>query len=212
MLNNLILAVEDELSRAVGQKIAESKGWSIERVFLKNGKSYLQSNFQVFCNVAKHTTVLLLVDLDSFSCAPSLLQKWTSGAQLPPTLFFRIAVREVESWLLADHEAMKILLETKGKLPLLPDILQDPKAELLKLLRKINKYVREGVVRLDEGGIYQGLAYNAKLGEWVNEHWSPDRAAARSDSLNRLLARLSPNKVIIERETNKNGEQSHAYQ
>jgi hypothetical protein len=129
MQNHLILAVEDELSRAVGQKIAEKAGWSIERVFLKNGKGYLHSKFQSLCNAAKHTAVLLLVDLNSsYTCAPSLLQKWTNGAPLPRGLFFRVAVREVESWLLADHEAMKILLETKGNLPLQPDTLRDPKA------------------------------------------------------------------------------------
>jgi hypothetical protein len=124
-----------------------------------------------------------------------LIQKWTKGAPLPRKLFFRVAVREVESWLLADHEAMKILLENKGKLkgtlPLQPDTLKDPKAELLTLLKKVRKYVRDEVVRLGSGGFSQGVAYNATLVKWIGEHWLPDRAAARSGSLNRLLVRLS---------------------
>ena len=191
MQNRLVLAVEDELSRAVGQKIAEYAGWSVERVFLKNGKGYLQTIFQNLCNVAKHTAVLLLVDLNSsHTCAPSLLQQWTKGAQLPCGFFFRVVVREIESWLLADHEAMTILLDDKGKLPPQPDALHDPKAELLKLLKKINKNVRDGVVRLDKGGIFQGVAYNATLAKWIYDHWLPERAAARSDSLDRLLVRL----------------------
>ena len=193
MHNYLILAVEDELSRAVGQKIAEGAGWSIERVLSKNGKGYLQSNFQNFCHAAKHTAVFLLVDLNSsYTCAPSLLREWTKGIPLPRLFFFRVAVREVESWLLADHEAMKILLGNKGKenLPPQPDILKNPKAELLTLLKKVRHHVREGVVRLDNGRIFQGVAYNPTLVKWIDEHWHPERAAARSESLNRLLVRL----------------------
>ena len=191
MLNNFILAVEDDLSRAVGQKIAKSAEWGIERVLSKSGKGYLQANFQNFCNTAKHTAVFMLVDLNgSHPCAPSLLREWTKSTPLPRLLFFRVAVREVESWLLADHEAMKILLGSKGKLPLQPDALQDPKSELLTLLKRVRQYVRDGVVRLDNGGIFQGVTYNATLAKWIDEHWLAERAAARSDSLNRLLVRL----------------------
>ena len=190
-MNHLILAVEDELSCAAGHKIAKGMGWSVERVLMKNGKGYLKSNFHNFCNTAKHTAVLLLVDLNSsFPCAPSLLRKWAKGIPLPQLFFFRVAVREIESWLLADHEAMRALLGNKGKLPIQPDTLKDPKRELLLLIKKVRKYVREDVVRLNNGMVSQGVAYNVTLAKWIEDHWLPERAAARSDSLNRLFVRL----------------------
>ena len=189
---DIILAVEDELSKAVGYKIASYAGWNVEIIISKNGKGHLRKKIQSLCRTAKHSAIFLLVDLNSaYSCAPSLLQEWMKGISLPPLLFFRIAVREVESWLLADHEAMKTLLGTEGKLPLLPDILKNPKEELLTLLKKKNKHIREGVVRLDNGEISQGIAYNSTLSKWIDDHWLPERAAYRSDSLKRLLDRLS---------------------
>lgn len=161
---NIILAVEDELSLAVGNKIASYAGWNVETILAKNGKGYLSKKFRDLCSTAKHRAVFLLVDLNSsYHCAPSLLREWMKGIQIPPLLFFRVAVREIESWLLADHEAMKTLLGTEGKLMLQPDNLKNPKEELLALLKKVNKYIREGVVRSDKGEISQGVAYNSIL-------------------------------------------------
>ncbi|MDR1648666.1 MAG: DUF4276 family protein [Synergistaceae bacterium] len=191
---SLVLAVEDELTRHVGQKMADATGWSVKRYFIGKGKSGLEKNLENYLNMGRRERVLLIVDMDRPSyrdlCPPMLIQKWLKNRLMPEKMFFRVAVCEVEAWLLADHDAMRLFLGGQPRLPADPDVLEDPKAELLKLLKRVNRYVKEDVVRISEGRIRQGVAYNDILGKWVDENWSPERAAQKSDSLRRAFLRL----------------------
>jgi hypothetical protein len=109
---------------------------------------------------------------------------------LPAGLVFRIAVREVESWVLADHQAMRQLVGKKGVLPTQPDELPDPKQALLGLGKTAPKSVRDDLIKTIDGQLRQGLGYNALLTHWINTAWSPERAAERSPSLARARVRL----------------------
>ncbi|MDR1873728.1 MAG: DUF4276 family protein [Synergistaceae bacterium] len=194
-MKSLVLAVEDSLSESVGRKIATVTGWNIiEQPRISNGKSKLQKNFSKYCQIAKREAVLLIVDMDRPSkacpCPVALIEEWTGGNAIPPGMFFRIAVREVEAWLLADHEAMRNLLGGQPKLSSDPDNMEDPKRELLNLLKRVKKYVRDDVVRVSGSNLFQGVGYNAVLEKWVNDTWSPERAAQRSESLKRAFYRL----------------------
>ncbi|GHV35250.1 hypothetical protein FACS1894187_07550 [Synergistales bacterium] len=194
-MKSLVLAVEDALSEHVGRKIAYTTGLSVtEQPHINNGKSNLQKNFPKYCQLAQREAVLLIVDMDRSSnkrpCPSALINEWVRGRTIPPKMFFRVAVHEVEAWLMADHEAMRALLGGQPKLPTNPDSLEDPKMELLNLLKRTRKYVRDNVVRVSGSELSQGLEYNAVLGKWVDETWSPERAAQKSDSLGRALRRL----------------------
>ena len=57
-----------------------------------------------FNHGAKGTPFILLTDLDKNECAPMLIQEWLTDP-LHPNLIFRVAVHEVEAWILADREA-----------------------------------------------------------------------------------------------------------
>lgn len=104
---------------------------------------------------------------------------------------FRVAVREIESWLLADHQAMRSLLGQKaGKLPEAPDDLPDPKQTLLSLAQRAKRDVREDIVANRGSVASQGLGYNARLGQVIRQAWEPARAADRSPSLVKARARL----------------------
>ncbi|MFZ0242298.1 MAG: hypothetical protein WAL90_11695 [Desulfobacterales bacterium] len=67
----------------------------------------------------------ILVDLDTAECAYSLMRSWFAIPQnddvaLPPQCIFRVAVREVEFWIIADHELFFIdstISCPTGKLP-----------------------------------------------------------------------------------------------
>ncbi|MDR1133676.1 MAG: DUF4276 family protein [Synergistaceae bacterium] len=192
-MKSLYLAVEDELSEHAGRKIVEYLGGNVVRCFNAGCKSQLQANFQKYRQLAEREAVLLIVDLDrpshNMPCASVLINEWSSGRALPSKMFVRIAVREIESWLIADHEAMKIFIGTGRKFPDEPDKLDDPKRSLLNLLRQ--KHLRDDVVRLSkDGNVAQGIAYNNVLGRWVDEYWSPGRAGDKSESLRRAINKL----------------------
>jgi hypothetical protein len=154
----------------------------------------LKKNFEKYCQRARREAVLLIVDMDCPStkhpCLPALINEWTKGRDTPRQMFFRVAVHEIESWLMADHEAMQILIGHNVKLPPNPDDLVDPKIVLLNMLKQVKRHLRDGVVRVHGSNVSQGVAYNAVLGKLVDEHWSPERATQKSESLSRAFSRL----------------------
>ena len=70
---------------------------------------------------------MVLTDLDMGECAPTLLNEWL----LVPTHhnpLFRVAVREVESWVLADRDRFaKFIGIRKTLVPVNADAIDDPK-------------------------------------------------------------------------------------
>jgi hypothetical protein len=65
----------------------------------------------------------------------------------PDNLVFRVAVREIEAWLLADHVGMgKLLVAGATNLPRDPDLLVDPKQVLLQLASKAPRVVQNDLL------------------------------------------------------------------
>jgi hypothetical protein len=133
--------------------------------------------------------VLILTDLDTKACPSVLLTEWLDDRACPPNLLLRVAVRETESWLLADHQAIRQLIGPRGKLPVQPDAVSDPKQVLLKLAQLAPRDVRLDLVKVAGAASSQGIGYNARLTNWVRNEWSPERAAQRSASLERTRLR-----------------------
>ena len=187
------LATEDLLSEAVGIKLISEvdENVIICNKFRKSGNGYLKSKLKNFCDISNRTPVLMITDLDNATCAPSLIAQWLNGRKMPNQFLFRIAVREVESWLLADDEGMRHLLARgASNLPTNPDSLPDPKRSLLALASRAPRDVRDDL-SIARGAIAsQGIGYNARLGAFVRETWSPPRASERSASLFRARKRL----------------------
>ncbi len=137
-----------------------------------------------------------LTDLDKGECAPTLIRDWfllTPGQpiDLPTALWFRVAVREVEAWLMADREALaRYLGISPTNIPRDPDDLGDPKQELLNAIR------RKGCKNwhkdmLPRGSAHVGPQYNERICDFVNSAWVPARAAGNSPSLKRAIESLS---------------------
>jgi len=193
---DITLATEDELSEAIGLRlIAEVGAFNehyIQRV-RKNGNGYLCSKMDSWRKLASNTNriVLVLTDLDQKPCPVALLEDWGArAAPLPKNLLLRIAVREAEAWVLADHEGMRKLIGPKGVLPSEPDALQDPKQHLLDLARSAPREVRQGLLPAKNVRASKGLAYNRILVNWIGTVWNPQRAANRSPSLQRARVAL----------------------
>lgn len=190
-MTRIVLATEDELSEQVGLCLAQEAGLEVGQRLRKQGNGYLRNKITNFCEMARRQPVLLITDLDQSACASALLSDWMGTRSMPDKLIFRVAVREVESWLLADHEGMRKLLGGKaGMLPSAPDDLSDPKRRLLALAQKAPRDVRDALTIKKGAVASQGLGYNALLCRWVKESWRIERAASRSESLAKARIRL----------------------
>ena len=186
------LATEDILSEAIGLRLLAELPVPVTPNLLlrKDGFGYLRSGMNNWRQLAKRQTVLILTDLDKVVCPVALRADWLSNKPAPAGLLLRIAVREVESWVLADHEAMRKLIGKKGTLPPEPDELPDPKQHLLKLAKLATRPVRQDLVKEAGAVASQGIGYNQRLTDWVRSHWSAERAAQRSPSLQRTRIRI----------------------
>jgi hypothetical protein len=187
----IAIATEDQLSEAIALRLISEipTPHVVQHSLGKRGNGYLYSKMGSWHQMAQQQVMVVLTDLDSANCLVEFRGQWL--AHLPPdNLVFRVAVREVESWVLADHIAMRALIGAKGVLPVAPDELPDPKQALLGLAKRAPKQVREDLLKTIGGKLAQGLGYNARLTEWVNSQWSPHRAAERSPSLARARLRL----------------------
>ena len=185
------IAVEDPLSEAVVRKILtfSKRDYDIGRCYNRGGFGYLKKAIYGFNHAAKITPFLILTDLDQTECAPILLQKWLP-LHRHPNLLFRIAVREVETWLLADRTNFAKFLGIPATLiPInVDDELSDPKQFLLQIAtRSRNRMLRHALVSASGETLRRGPDYNGCLIGFVAKHWNIMEATANSPSLQRTV-------------------------
>jgi hypothetical protein len=108
---------------------------------------------------------------------------------------FRIAVRAVEAWLLADRERVAQFLGVRpARVPHDPDGLDDPKEAVVNLARQSRRHaIRNELVPSARSGRRVGPLYTARMIEFVGDEqdgWRPEFAAKASNSLARCLKSL----------------------
>jgi hypothetical protein len=153
------------------------------------GYGYLKKNIRAFNDASQGIPFLVLTDLDRTECAPTLITKWLPYPK-HPNLLFRVAVREVEAWLLAHREAFAKFLGISEKLiPQNVDTILDPKQFLINLVAKSkNRELRQAIVpSTGKKHVTRGQNYNGKLKEFVQNDWQVDIAARCSPSLQRTV-------------------------
>lgn len=199
MLPTVYLAAEDAPGLAVGRKLVSEQ--PILSVYNNGGE-----NARGFSNLRKKTPnfdqmgakgfpVLMLTDLDGDPCPSGKIADWLG--RVPSRGFlFRLCVREVEAWLLADRAAMAAFLRIKeDKLPTAPESLADPKAVLIKLAQAAPRKIRVGLTPIGQAAI--GPDYNELLSGFIADSWSIDRAAARAPSLKRARKRVGELAALV---------------
>jgi len=187
-----ILAVEDVLSEAVSRRILTSLGIVVSQRLGLKGKGYLQNKADSLNRTARGFPVFMLADQDVPNpCPPRLIQSWIKGVQ-HPHFFLRIAVMEVESWIMADRRGVADLLAIPlSRIPGDTDTIPHPKEFLVSLARKSRKTgLREELVPRLGATSKVGPGYNSRLGEFIRSAWDIGRAGATSDSLRRTVDRL----------------------
>lgn len=191
-VENVILAVEDMLSEAISIKILNHFDIDIITVLRGDGKGYLQRRAPELNRSAIGIDIFLLTDLDSpKDCPLNLISSWVKGP-INPRFLFRVAVMEVESWVLADRTSVARFLSIPvNRIPHDTDSISKPKEFLVSLARKSKKTrLREELVPNPGARIPVGSGYNSHLREFIREQWDMHRAALVSPSLNRTLGRL----------------------
>lgn len=188
---SLIVVVEGMTDGPVVQKLAADAGIDVAEVLPMRGKGKLDKRLRDFNAAAVHSPWLVLRDLDrDAACAPAYL----AGLQLQMTqwMVFRLAVREVESWLLADRDGIaKYMSVPLEKVPERPDELDDPKQTLVNLARASKKksVTRAFVPRTGDSAAV-GPMYQAEIIEFGSSHWNLHTACERSPSLQRARKAL----------------------
>ncbi len=185
------IATEDRLSEAVVAKVIceLQRDFTITLKLRKSGFGYLKSNMKKFNKIAAQHPMVVVTDLDNRNCPVRLISDWITFPK-NPKLIFRVAVRETESWLLADTEAICSFLDISPSFcPQSPDDLHDPKQELLKLVRRSkNRDIKNDVLPSPRGTTSPvGLGYNERMLNFVGSYWDLNRASSKSESLKRML-------------------------
>ena len=190
----IVVVVEDELSGVVMRRlIADSRrNFVIDRLINMRGNSQIKAGIKKFKAASHALPHVILTDLDSYSCPPALLQNW-KAVHLPPQFLFRIAVREVESWLLADREGIAEFLHVAvTKVPRNPEAELNPKRSLINLARRSRKKrLAEEMAPALGSSASIGPLYNSRLSDFVNSAWNINRAKVLADSLSRTIDRLA---------------------
>ena len=189
----ITLAVEDVLSEAVLREMLKQseRPFSIGLCLNKGGYGYLKTIVPGLNKAAQGMPYLVLTDLDNAECPLAIISNWLKTPK-HRNLIFRVAVREVEAWLLADREAFAEFLGIAVTLiPQDADAIADPKQTLINLAKKSRKRtLRKGIVPPSKTTAKIGRDYNGQLIPFVKQIWKVDSAIPHSSSLERAMKAL----------------------
>lgn len=186
------LAYEDDLSEAVMSKLLLHFGdkFCTLNTYSGHGFGYLKSNIRGFNQASLVSPFFILTDLDTYKCPPELIDDWINFEQ-NSNLIFRIAVHEVEAWLLSDIKGMAAFLKVSAaNFPREPEKEADPKKTLIQLARKSRvRRIKEDILPINPNASI-GPNYNGCLSEFVFNYWNVDDASKKSKSLSKALYSL----------------------
>jgi hypothetical protein len=204
MKKSVNIAVEDRLSetvlrlllsRAKGSPIVAktypvAKGW--QKDIGSNGYGYLKKNLPAFNAASTITPFIVLADADNRPCPPETIKSWLGDATQSPNLVVRIAIREVEAWLLADRSGMADFLAVpESCIPLDPSRIKDPKRYLSRLAaRSRRKEIRDDLARSPGTRSKTGPFFSQALQHFTKDFWDIDVARCHSSDLDRAILAL----------------------
>jgi hypothetical protein len=177
-------------AEAVGRVLAYL-GLADVKILSKRGKSQLDAALPELNRSARSIRCLIVRDLDNDATCPAELRD--KLLPKPATnMLFRIAVKEIESWLIADHERFASFMGVPiNRIPRNADELADPKAIVTGLaVRSRISRIRDGVPPRPGSGVSVGPGYAGIIGEYASSIWRPEVAANSSSSLQRCINRL----------------------
>ena len=147
----ITIAVEDILSEVALRKVLQATGKDYNVVLSLSGKGYgyLKAKASSFNNSAKGFPILMLTDQDTDdACPPNKILDWLGKKPRHPNFLFRVAVMEVEAWIMGDRAALAEYIQVPlNKVPERVDGIQHPKEFLVNLARSSgNSSIRDDFV------------------------------------------------------------------
>jgi len=185
--------VEGFLDDVLATKLINSVGLTPGMSYGNKGYTYIKQKITSFNKSAKESFyILTLVDfMDSqLNCPPEVIMKLLPHPS--PNMVFRVVVRELESWLIADRKNLaKFLKINLNQIPDNPESLDDPKRTLVNLARKSsNARIRSSLVP-EQGSTAQiGKLYSYEMTHFIQNFWDWKTAESHAPSLKRCLTRL----------------------
>ena len=190
------IGVEDVVSEAVAQRllIEYAPGLEWTQTFGLTGYGELKRKMSTFDKIAQYKEPMLVItDLDNPDlCLVHFRANWCQGLQMPPGFVFRIAVAEIESWLLADRARIAQWLGiSETRVPRTPETVLEPKECLVRLAsRSRHRSIREAMVPAADSARSTGPGYNECVSSFASEVWNPEAARTIAPSLHRAIVRI----------------------
>jgi hypothetical protein len=188
----ITLAVEDSLSETVARKILKQsdKNYCVINCLGRKGFGYLKTKINKFNEASKQLPFFVLTDQDN-GCPPEKIDSWLK-CKANSNFIFRIAVMEIESWVMADRDSFSEFLGiAKANIPYKMDELPDPKQFLLNMTQKSRKRrLKEDIIPIPGSTAKIGPDYNACISDFVRDRWNVRKAIRHSESLNRAFKKI----------------------
>ena len=181
-------AVEGNLDEAVARRLITNCGGQAGKLRGRRGRSYVLKHIDGYNAGARYGELwFVLVDLDRDGCAPTLVAETLPDPAAG--MCFRVAVREVEAWLLADRAGFARWAGVRASLiPLDVESIAQPKERLVAIMRESRHRERQtAIVPRPGSGRTEGPNYSDVLVEFVASAWDVDAAASVAPSLDRAL-------------------------
>ncbi len=187
------LVFEDSLSESVLSKLLahSHRNYVVGYRYNAGGFGWIKKKIHGFNHAAKGMPYLVLTDLDRHECPPILIEEWLTTTK-HPNLLFRIAVREVEAWLLGCRESFAGFLGVPAsRIPANVEQIPNPKEFVVNLARRSRKKkVRVDIAPAPASTAKVGPDYNGRLVYFVDNLWNPAVAKANSPSLQKAIEAL----------------------
>jgi hypothetical protein len=186
------LLMEGKLETSVAKRLFNRLAIEVGTVVGEKGYNYLATKLPELNKNKRGAPFFVLMDFkDTGALCPSdAILDLVKSPHRNPNLLLRLAVQEIESWLMADREGLAQYLSIPlSKLPRFPDRVARPKSLLVRLgSGSKKKVVRDGFIPMASAS--QGPGYTGLMQLFVENHWNIERAKERSSSLQRCLRRL----------------------
>lgn len=183
------IAVEGDPDEAVLRRLVSHAGGRVTDVYGKEGDDFLRERVQGYNADAQRSPWCVIVDLDrKKDCAPGLVRDWLPEGPAPG-MCFRVVVRSIEAWLMADSTRLSSYLQVSpDQIPQDVEAIDHPKRKMVSIAREsTSRRIRQDMVPREGSRRRVGPAYTSRLVEFAHNHWRPSAAAERCDSLSRAV-------------------------
>lgn len=187
------LLVEGVVDEIVLRAILDKQGLSVGTIYGRKGIGYVRERAEgIAIRGAYGSQVLIVADaMDIPSPCPGEGSRMLV-ANPPNGTIVRLAVNEIEAWLLASRSELAAFLRVPlARVPGNPDEVPDPKQCLVNLARMSpNSKLRQMIVPREGTSAVVGIGYVDAIADFVRSRWSLEAAIDVSSSLRKLDARL----------------------